>query len=156
MVIDRAFFDFDIDIQQAHQLKKELMALRSWGIHHQKNLQDELKVQLQNLIIDEKIAEPAINQAKDFSIRFKESFGSYPMLFFSGLKGCHAYTFFEPINVDVKRVLSRFTEDIKKAFNYNTLDLSVYGSLNSRAPYSKHQYTDLTVVPSKYGIAMIK
>ena len=148
---DRAFFDFDIDNQESHGIKKELQDLRTRGLYHRKNLQDELMEQLRNLIIDERIAEPAIDEAKEFSHRFKEWFGSYPILFFSGCKGCHAYTFFEPVSdVDINRCLSWFAENTKEKYQYQTLDLSVTKDAKnrlSRVPYSKHQYSGLTVVP---------
>lgn len=151
MGYDRAFFDFDIDNHEAHQLKKELQDLRSLGLFHQKKLQDETMETLRNLIIDERIAAPAIDEAKRFAAMFKEWFGSYPILFFSGCKGCHAYTFFEPINdVDINRCLTWFAEETKETHDYQTMDLSVTKDAKnrlSRVPYSKHQYTGLTVVP---------
>lgn len=146
MILDRAFFDFDITNDEAHKIKKQLQDLKSHGLNHQQELQDELREQLQNLIINERMAEPAINQAKEFSNKFKEWSDAYPILFFSGCKGCHVYTFFQPIElVNIKRSLSWFAEENKKKFN--SLDLSVYNTLNSRVPYSKHQYSLLTVVP---------
>lgn len=151
MIFDRAFFDFDIHHEQSHQIKKELQGLRSHGLKHKQDQQDDLREQLRKLIIYEHIAEPAINEAKDFSIKFKESFGYYPMLFFSGGKGCHAYTFFKPVQkLDMNRALSWFAEKVKQQFNYQTLDESVNKdaiSRLSRVPYSKHQYTGLNVVP---------
>lgn len=145
-IIDRVFFDFDIDQEEAHRIKNKLKNIMSHGLHHEKQKQDELREQLQNLIIHERIAEPAINQAKEFSNLFKKHFGVYPLLFFSGCKGCHAYSFFKPIlNVNIKRSLLWYAKETKKDFN--SLDLSVYGSLNSRVPYTKHQYSRLTVVP---------
>jgi hypothetical protein len=151
MVYDRAFFDFDIKHHHSHKLKKELQHLRRHGLKYKQEQQNELKEQLRNLIIKDHIAELAINEAKDFAIRFKESFGSYPILFFSGGKGCHAYTFFSPLkNVDINRALSSFGENLLKAYKYKTLDLSVLKDAKSRLsriPYSKHQYTLLNVVP---------
>ncbi|MBW4257866.1 hypothetical protein KTG15_09210 [Methanobacterium sp. YSL] len=151
MMYDRVFFDFDIHHEQSHQIKKRLQNLRGHGLKHKEDQQDELREQLRKSIIDEHIAEPAINEAKDFSIKFKDSFGSYPLLFFSGGKGCHAYTFFEPIKgVNINRALSWFGEKIKVTYNYITLDLSVLvdpKSRLSRVPYSKHQYTGFAVVP---------
>lgn len=151
MVYDRAFFDFDIDNEQSHKIKKELQKLRSNGLKHNQPQQDDLKEQLRNLIINEHIAEPAITEAKKFSTKFKESFGAYPLLFFSGCKGCHAYTFFEPIkNVDINSAIYWFGKTIKKDLKYNSLDLSVLKDAQvrlSRVPYSKHQYTLLNVIP---------
>jgi len=151
MIFDRAFFDFDIHLEQSHQIKKKLQNLRGHGLNHKQDQQDYLREQLRKLIINEHIAEPAIDEAKDFSIRFKESFGSYPMLFFSGGKGCHAYTFFEPIKgVNINRTLSWFGGKIKETYKYKTMDLSVLQDAKSRlsrVPYSKHQSTGLSVVP---------
>lgn len=146
---DRAFFDFDVENPEVKQLKKQLIPLREHGPHYKVDLQAELKQQLQDLIIDGKVAEPAITEAKQFSREFKEAFGSAPALFFSGCKGCHAYTFFNPskyYNIDT--ALSWFTEQQKG--NYSTLDLAVAKDATSRlsrVPYSKHQLTDLAVVP---------
>lgn len=151
MVLDRAYFDFDIDNLKIHPIKKQLQDLRSHGLNYKQEFQDELRDQLRNLIIDERIAEPAINQAKDFSIKFKEYFNSYPILFFSGCKGAHVYTFFKPVkNVDINRAIYWFAEKMKEIHQYNTMDLSVCKdaiSRLSRVPYSKHQYSLLTVVP---------
>lgn len=148
IVFDRVYFDFDVHNPQVDHVKNNLKKLMSHGLYYQEQKQDQLKEQLRNLIINDKIVEPAINQAKEFVIKFNESFGSYPLLFFSGCKGAHAYTFFEPVKLeDINRTLLNFVEDVKNAFNYQYMDLSVYGSLNSRVPYSKHQYTNLAVVP---------
>lgn len=151
IVYDRAYFDFDIDHEQIHQLKKQLVNLRKQGLHYQQEKQNELKEKLRKLIINEKRAEPAINQAKEFSIKFQEYFGAYPLLFFSGCKGCHAYTFFNRIkNVDINRALLSFAEKMKETHQYDTMDLSVNKDATarlSRVPYSKHQYSGLTVVP---------
>jgi hypothetical protein len=150
MVYDRAFFDFDIDNEEAHQIKKQLQNLGNHSLNDREKLQTELKEKLRNLIINERIAEPAINEAKDFAKRFKESFGREAILFFSGCKGAHAYLFFKPTDlVDINRALSYFADKIKTAYNYKTLDLSVNKDAKSRlsrVPYSKHQYTDLTVI----------
>lgn len=151
MVFDRAFFDFDIHHEESDQIKRELQELRSQGPKQQLTQQDALKEKLRDLIVEEHISEPAIDDAKDFSMNFKEAFGEYPILFFSGCKGCHAYTFFKPIQeVDINLSISEFGKAIKDTYNYNTLDLSVLNdskSRLSRVPYSKHQYTGLTVVP---------
>jgi len=151
MTYDRAFFDFDIDHKDSHQIKKKLQDLRSHNLKHDPIEQDKLRERLRKFIIEEQIAAPAINEAKDFSIKFKESFGSYPLLFFSGCKGCHAYTFFNSIkNININQSLSWFGKQIKDTYQYQTLDLSVLQDAQSRlsrVPYSKHQYTLLTVVP---------
>ena len=151
IVYDRAFFDFDIHHNQSHNIKKEMQDLSRYGLKHKPHQYCEMKDQLRNLIIDNQIAAPAINEVKDFAIKFKESFGAYPLLFFSGGKGCHAYTFFEPIQqININKVISWFGKSVKNRYQYNTIDLSVLQDAKSRlsrVPYSKHQYTDLTVVP---------
>ena len=151
MVFDRAYFDFDVSDPQAHNLKKELIKLRSHGLKHEPQNKEKLEEKFRNLLIEEKIAEPAINEAKDFAVTFEEAFGRAPILFFSGSKGCHAYTFFEQIlGVNINRALSWFAEKVKEEYNYQTLDESVNKdaiSRLSRVPYSKHQLTGLTVVP---------
>jgi hypothetical protein len=151
MVYDGAFFDFDITNEVVHQIKKELQGLRSRGLKHEQEQQDELREKLRGLIIDEHIVEPAINDAKDFAIKFNKWFGSYLILFFSGCKGAHGYTCFKPIkNIDINRVLYWFAKEMKDKYNYQTLDLSVNEGAKSRlsrVPYSMHQYTGLTVVP---------
>lgn len=148
IVYDRAFFDFDVDDHKVSKLKKELRSLRSQGLHHEEKRQLELKQKIQNIIINERAAEPAILQAKKFSQEFKETFGSELALFFSGCKGCHAYTFFKIskfINLD--RALSWFAKEQKT--KYSALDLAVTKDATnrlSRVPYTKHQDTSLTVV----------
>lgn len=151
MIFDRAYFDFDVTDLQVHKIKKELIQLRANGYTHEQSKQEELREELQNLLIEKRIAKPAIDEAKNFSINFKDSFGKELLLFFSGCKGCHAYTFFEPIqNLNMNRAISWFAEKAKEQFNYQTLDESVNKdavSRLSRLPYSKHQLTCLTVVP---------
>lgn len=151
MVYDRAFFDFDVNNDEVHEIVNKLKDIRADGLNHHQEKQDELREQLRNLIINEKIAEPAINQAKDFSNKLKKWFDAYPILFFSGCKGCHAYSFFKPVrNVDINRVVSWFAEEMKETYQHSTMDLSVCKDAKSRlsrAPYSKHDYSLLTVVP---------
>lgn len=151
MVFDRVFLDFDVSNLKVKKIKKELTDLRSHGLKHERSRQDELKDQLQDLIINNKIAEQAIDEAKHFAIKFKETFGNYPALFFSGCKGCHAYTFFKASGfTDLNRAVSWFAKNVKKSYNLETLDLSVVQDAQarlSRIPYSKHQLTSLTVIP---------
>ena len=151
MVFDRVFFDFDVCDDHLKKIKNELIELRSHGPKHKKDKQKQLKDQLKQLIIDKKIAKPAIDEAKDFAYNFKEIFGKYPALFFSGCKGCHAYTFFNHTKfINLNRAVSWFTEHVKKSFKYQTMDLAVAKDAQarlSRVPYSKHQLTGLAVVP---------
>jgi hypothetical protein len=151
MVFDRVFFDFDVSNDQLEKIKKELVELRSQGLNNEKNKHVQLKDQLQKLIIEKEIAKPAIDEAKDFSRNFQETFGKYPALFFSGCKGCHAYAYFNQSKfINLNRAVSWFAEHVKKSFDYKTIDLSVFKDAKarlSRVPYSKHQLTGLTVVP---------
>lgn len=151
MVFNRVFLDFDAENEEARKIKKELVNLRSHGLNYKKSLQKKLQEKLKNLIVNEKISKPAIDEAKDFAIKFKETFRTPPILFFSGFKGCHAYIFFKPIDFkNINLAISWFAKYIKKAYNYSTLDLSVTRDAKvrlSRIPYTKHQLTDLTVVP---------
>lgn len=146
---DRAFFDFDVGDIEVASLKHILQHLRFRNNNGTKKLQEKLKEKLRELIIDEKIAKPAIDEAKNFSKQFKKTFGMYPALFFSGCKGCHAYTFFNSSKFhNIDAALSWFAKNIEET--YPTLDLSVVKDATSRlsrVPYSKHQLTDLTVVP---------
>lgn len=149
MQYDRTFFDFDVESPEVKKLKKDLTKLRGHGPHYKKDLQAELKQQLQDLIINNRIIEPAINEAKEFSKQFKESFGTVPALFFSGCKGAHAYTFFNYSKFyNIEAAISWFAENLEET--YPTLDLTVLADATSRVsrvPYSKHQLTDLTVAP---------
>lgn len=151
MVFDRVFLDFDVSNHEVKKIKNELTSLRSHGLKHEKSRQDELRDQLQDLIINEKIAKPAIDEAKYFAVGFKETFGKYPALFFSGCKGCHAYSFFKATGFkNLNLAVSWFAENVKTSYNQHTLDLSVTQDAQarlSRIPYSKHQLTDLAVVP---------
>lgn len=151
MVFDRVFLDFDVSNLEVKKIKHELTDLRSHGLRHEKSRQDELKDQLQDLIINKKIAKMAIDEAKHFATKFEETFGNYPALFFSGCKGCHAYTFFKAIGFkNLNLAVSWFAGNVKKSYNLQSLDLSVTQDAQarlSRIPYSKHQLTDLTVVP---------
>lgn len=151
MIFDRAYFDFDVTDPQVHKIKKELIQLSAHGYNYKQLKQEKLREELRTFLIEKKIAKRAIDEVKDFAVNFKESFGNEPILFFSGCKGCHAYTFFEPIhNLNMNRTLSWFVKKVKEQFNYQTLDESVNKdaiSRLSRVPYSKHQLTCLTVVP---------
>lgn len=162
IIYDRAFFDFDVTNLETKSIKHILQHLRRKNINETKHLQEKLKNRLRELIIDNRIAKTAIDDAKRFSIEFERSFGSKPALFFSGCKGCHAYTFFEPCNFNnLDGALSWFAKNLKT--EYPTLDLSVTKDATarlSRVPYSQHQYTGLTVVPftceDRYGDIMNK
>jgi hypothetical protein len=151
MVFDRVFFDFDVSHYQLEKIKKEIVELRSQRLNNEQDKQLQLKDQLQKSIIDKEIAKPAINEAKDFARNFRETFGKYPALFFSGCKGCHAYAFFNQSKfINLNRAVSWFAEHVKNSFNYQTVDLAVAKDAQSRlsrVPYSKHQLTGLTVVP---------
>ena len=151
MIFDRAFFDFDVSNPEIKEIKTELIKLRRHGLKFEEKEQEELKEQIKELIINDVIAKPAIDEAKDFAIKFKEDFGKLPMLFFSGCKGAHVYTFFESTKfININRALSFFASETKDAYDYQTLDLSVNKDAKSRlsrVPYSKHQYTGLTVTP---------
>lgn len=153
IVYDRAFFDFDVDNVKLMELKKDLIDLRTRGLKFEGDRQVELKREIREAIINDKISRNAIDEAKDFAIRFKESFGKEPILFFSGCKGAHAYLFFNAIDpVNINRALTWFAEKIKTRYKYKTLDLSVNKDAKSRlsrVPYSEHQYTGLSVVPFK-------
>ena len=151
MVFDRVFLDFDVSNPEVKKIKKELMDLRSHGLKYESSRQDELKDQLQDLIINGKIAKQAIDEAKYFAVKFEETFGNYPVLFFSGCKGCHAYTFFKATGFkNLNLAVSWFAKNVKKSYNQHTLDLSVTHDAQarlSRIPYSNHHLTGLTVVP---------
>lgn len=164
LVFDRVFFDFDVIDSRAEGIKKKLENLRKHGLNHQPTHQQELTRKLRKLIINERIAKPAINEAKDFSIKFKSFFGGETILFFSGGKGCHVYTFFEPMkHTNINLSLAWFGKKVKEAYKYHTLDLSVLKDAKSRlsrVPYSKHQLTGLKVVPfaldDNYDVIMEK
>jgi hypothetical protein len=151
MIFDRVFLDFDAENDEARKIKKKLVKLRSQGLFYKKSLQNKLQEKLQYMVINEKISKPAIDDAKDFTKKFKETFGKPPILFFSGFKGCHAYIFFKPVQFkDINMAISWFAKNAKKAYDYSSLDLSVTSDAMarlSRVPYSKHQLTGLTVVP---------
>ncbi|ADZ09378.1 hypothetical protein Metbo_1134 [Methanobacterium lacus] len=151
MVFDRVFLDFDVRNEEARKIKNELVKLRSSGLNYKKSLQNSLQEKLQNLVINEKISKPAVNDAKDFAIKIEETFEKPPILFFSGFKGCHAYIFFKPTEFkDINLAVLWFAKHVKKSYGYSTLDLSVTRDAKarlSRVPYSKHQLTDLIVVP---------
>jgi hypothetical protein len=164
MVFDRVFFDFDVSNNHIKKVKNQLVELRSQGPGYEKDKQVQLKDQLQKLILEDEIAKPAIEEAKDFSHHFKDVFGKYPALFFSGCKGCHAYAFFNQFKfINLNRAVSWFAGHVKKSFNYQTIDLAVTKDAQarlSRVPYSKHQLTGLAVIPftveDKYEVIIEK
>lgn len=153
LCIDRVYFDFDIHNAEAKVISDNLKDLRGGGLNYARNVQDKLKTRLKNLIINEKIAKPAIDEVKLFAKLFKKDFGKEPLLVFSGSKGCHAYCFMEPVKLDNPNdTITYFAERVKTAYGFKTLDLSVNkGALArlSRVPYSKHQLTGLSVIPFK-------
>ena len=151
MVIDRVFFDFDVDNYEAKQIKKELTLTKSKGPDNETDKQEMLVKKAADLVINKHIAESAINQAKIFSERFKDEFSTYPQLFFSGFKGCHAYGFFEPVKLmNPNQTITYLAQVFKNALNLDSMDLSVNKDATSRlsrVPYSKHHITGLTVLP---------
>lgn len=150
MLIDRLYFDFDITDSTFNEIKAELIALRSKGLHINQSEQLKLKNKINELLIDE-LAAPAIDEAMEFSRIIQDGLGSPPALFFSGAKGCHAYVFFKSIKLNSPDLaIHELARDIKDNYDFKTLDLSVNRDATSRVariPYSKHQLTGLTVVP---------
>lgn len=150
LVFDRIFFDFDVKDDTADKLKKQINELRGEKGPETKE-QLKLKEKLRDLVINKKISKGAIDDAKRFSKIFKNDFGKDLALFFSGSKGCHAYTFFEPVKlVDANETVKYFAKKIKTTYNLGSMDLAANKkplNRNSRIPYSKHQLTGLTVVP---------
>ena len=154
VIIDRLFMDFDLELPSSvEDTRTELRTLRKHGLSYHPDEQFQLKMKLQEHVINNMIAKPAILEAKDFAAKFLREYGKEPALFFSGSKGCHAYIFFEPVDlVDVNRTITYFTKSIKGVYDYKTPDLSVCEDADvrmSRIPYSQHELTDLTVVPFK-------
>jgi len=152
VIIDRIFFDFDMQLPLGlKELKNELIKLRAYGVNHEKTRQNKIKEHLQKAIIHDKISERAIMDAKLFATKFYESFGAPTLLFFSGFKGCHAYTFFNPVQLsNPNKIILEFASTIKKILKLETMDLAVNKNPIvglSRIPYSKHELTDLTVIP---------
>ena len=149
--IDRVFLDFDIDNSIAKQIKNELNYIRSQGPDSALTEQNLLIKKASDLVINENIAEPAINEAKIFAETFYDEFDVYPSLFFSGFKGCHAYCFFEPLKIEYSNeTITYFASRFKNIIALDTMDLSVNRDATSRlsrVPYSKHHVTGLTVVP---------
>jgi len=149
--LDRVFLDFDIDNSVAKEIKNKLCYIRSQGSNHLINEQKLLMKKAADLVINQNIAEPAINDAKIFAETFRDEFDVYPALFFSGFKGCHAYCFFEPVKLtNPNETITHFARKFKNVIGLDTMDLSVNldaTSRLSRVPYSKHHITGLTVVP---------
>jgi CHC2 zinc finger len=151
IVYNRLFFDFDIKNNQFEQTKKALQNLRKRGLNYMKKEQEKLKYQLLHLIIENKVAEMAIEEAKRFAKFLKKDFDQYPVLFFSGGKGCHIYIFFNEIILsNPDHTISNLAEMIKRNYRLETMDSVVNKDASvrlSRIPYSQHQLTGLTVIP---------
>jgi len=154
VIVDRLFMDFDLDLPvDVEETRRKLRNLRKNGLSYHKDEQFLLKKEFQDYVIDSRIAEPAILEAKDFAAKFLSEYGKEPALFFSGSKGCHAYLFFEPVDlININGTISYFTGRIKEIYDYKTPDLSVSEDADvrmSRIPYSQHELTGLAVVPFK-------
>lgn len=151
LIVDRLFLDFDTSNNEFKTLIGELITLKSFELSYERTRQREIQKQLLKLIICDKTAEKAINEAKKFATIFQKDFGKYPALFFSGSKGAHAYCFFEPVELfNLNSTILNFAEKLKEVYSFETLDLSVNKDAKSRLsriPYSKHQLTGLSVVP---------
>lgn len=151
IIYDRLFFDFDASNSEANKLKKDLVDLQTQGPLYNKNLQNVFQEKLQKMVIENRIAEKAIEQARDFAYKIENSFGKPPLLFFSGFKGAHAYLFFDPVKLEYpKESIAHFARTIKEKLEYTTLDTAVTENAprsNARVPYSVHPSTRLTVIP---------
>lgn len=149
-LIDRIFLDFDVSNSEYKILKEQLENLRAHEIDYNESGQIEIQKTLLKHIIYEKSAERAVEEAKSFAKLFKADFGKYPKLFFSGLKGAHAYCFFKPVKLtNPNYTIYHFAKKIKEVYEFETLDLSVNKDAItrlSRIPYSVHQITGLSVV----------
>ncbi len=151
IIIDRLFLDFDVSNPEYKRLIDDLAELKAYELTYKKTRQLKIQKQLLKLIINDKSAQKAINEAKKFAKIFQKDFGKYPTLFFSGSKGAHAYCFFKPVELsNLNSTIHYFAKKIKEVYTLETLDLSVNKDAKtrlSRIPYSKHQLTGLSVVP---------
>ncbi len=150
-LVDRVFFDFDLESPDIKNALNELNTIRKNGLHYMPNQQEELLNYIHDCIVNRKVSIEPINQAKEFAEFINCEYGAYPILFFSGFKGCHVYAFFKQINLNyINNTIQHFAEGIKERMNLDTMDLSVNKDPNvrkSRIPYSKNEMTGLTVVP---------
>lgn len=149
--VDRVFFDFDLESAKIKNALDELKNLRKNGLNYNLSQQQELLDYIYNCIVNENASIDPINQAKRFAEYIYDEYGNYPVLVFSGFKGCHAYCFFEPVHLEhINGTIHSFADDIMETQNLGSMDLSVNkdpDNRKSRIPFSKHEITGLNVVP---------
>lgn len=150
-LLDRVFFDFDLESKDIKNNLDELNKIRKNGLHYQPDRQEELLKDIYNRVVNKKASIEPINHAKKFAEFLNNEYGAYPALFFSGFKGCHVYAFFEQTNLNnTNNTIQHFAENMRERMKLDTMDLSVNKDPNvrkSRVPYSKNEMTGLTVVP---------
>ncbi|HNR25402.1 MAG TPA: hypothetical protein PKI66_01660 [Methanobacteriaceae archaeon] len=148
VILDKIFFDFDLDYN--NRAKEELK--------NRATLSSKRDFILK-LLEAGRIKEP-IKQAKDTARYIQDTYGGEPFLVFSGSKGCHLYIYFNPVSLEhPKETLIRMTRDLRDRglFNFNTdeepglLDTSPVGDVAriSRLPGSRHPDTGLYCHPFK-------
>lgn len=138
VILDRIFFDFDLDYNQREKDH----------IDHCETT-DSKKDYILSLIEHGRLKKP-IDETLRLSKYITDNFGGQPLLVFSGSKGCHLYLFFEPIILEYpKATIKLFVKSLESCLNLETLDPSPIGDLSriSRIPTSIHPGTGLYAHP---------
>ena len=138
VILDKIFFDFDLDYNQA--------AIDEINNRITKERKQEFIIE----IMEYGRLKPPINEAKLLANHIIEVYGGDPLLVFSGCKGCHEYIFFKPVKLQhPKETVKRFVNHLEHKLKLKTVDQNVKGDLGriAKIPSSLHPETGLYANP---------
>ncbi|MGF7118026.1 hypothetical protein [Methanobacterium oryzae] len=148
--MDRLFMDFDTDDQCLKDIKNKIVDIQMKKPHNILQEEQELIHQYQDILIEDKVAETPINEAKRVAKLIYDTFGVYPILVFSGAKGCHLYIPYNPVLLNFpNKTIELICNDYTSRFNLTTLDPAPSRDANariSRIPYTRHPISGMYAV----------
>ena len=138
VILDKIFFDFDLDYTENEKASINFLETKNEKYDYILSLMEHGRIK--------KPIEEALKLAKYIT----GNFDGYPLLVFSGSKGCHLYLFFKEIKLKYpKEVIRLLVKSIESDLNLETVDPSPIGDLSriSRIPTSIHPGTGLYAHP---------
>ena len=127
---DRLFFDFDLEDKEYKEITSSEKARK--------------------MLYDSNILEKPFNEVSMAYDYLKDS-GLNPYVVFTSSKGFHLYCFFNPTYIkNISDISMNYAETLKSELNLETIDFAVNKDAQkrkARLPYSRHNKTDLFVVP---------
>lgn len=150
-LVDRLFFDFDIDKNEdVIRCKKNFDKAFEFKGKDRINLIAETQKEFRNLVVNTDLLDGAYKDLVKLYDYYQEQ-GLKPLLVASGSKGFHLTIFFKPVRLNyVSELTKKLAINLKKKLDLKTLDLAPYNRYltgKGRVPYSQHDNTLLYTTP---------